>query len=90
MSGRFADWVSTADAVRATSKKLEKLRSLGDYLSSLTSNDDLAVAARLFAGTPVPRTDERVLQVGGAALVRAVLLRSGAGPDAIGPAYQEH
>src|SRR5438552_8267596 len=31
LSSRFADWVSTADAVRATTKKLEKLALLGAY-----------------------------------------------------------
>ena len=90
MSDRFTDWVSTADAVRGTSKKLEKLRFLGRYLSGLTNDRDLAAAARLFAGTPFPRTDERVLSVGGAALVEAILARSGAPAADVGTAYQEH
>ena len=90
MSDRFADWVSTADAVRGTPKKLEKLRLLGRYLSGLTDEHDLAAAARLFAGTPFPRTDERVLSVGGAALVEAILARSGAAAGEVGTAYQEH
>lgn len=90
MSDRFADWVSTADAVRATPKKLEKLRLLGDYLSGLVDDADLAAAARLFAGAPFPRTDERVLKVGGAALIAAILARSGAGAADLGRAYREH
>ncbi|TME76947.1 MAG: hypothetical protein E6I48_03385, partial [Chloroflexi bacterium] len=63
MSGRFAEWVSTADAVRATTKKLEKNRLLGAYLARL-DDADLVIAARLFAGAPFPRKDERVLSVG--------------------------
>jgi len=90
VSDRFADWVSTADAVRGTPKKLEKLRLLGSYLSGLTDEHGLAAAARLFAGTPFPRTDERVLSVGGAALVEAILARSGAPAGDVGTAYQEH
>ena len=90
VSDRFATWVSTADAVRSTPKKLEKLRFLGGYLSGLTDEHDLAIAARLFAGTPFPRTDERILSVGGAGLIEAILARSGAEASAVGTAYQEH
>ncbi|HEY8656384.1 MAG TPA: ATP-dependent DNA ligase [Candidatus Limnocylindria bacterium] len=90
MSDRFASWVSTADAVRGTAKKLEKLRFLGDYLSGLADDGDLARATRLFAGAPFPRTDERVLSVGGAALVAAILARSGARAADVGTSYQEH
>ena len=89
MSGRFAEWVSTADAVRGTTKKLEKLAHLGAYLGPL-DDPDLAIAARLFAGAPFPRTDERVLAVGWSALVDAVIARSGAAGDEIGASYQRH
>ena len=80
MSGRFADWVSTADAVRATTKKLEKLALLGGYFRQL-EDADLAIAARLYAGVPFPRTDERVLSVGWSILLDAVIARSGATGD---------
>lgn len=89
MSGSFADWVSTADAVRATSKKLEKLAALGAYFQRL-DDADLAIAARLFAGVPFPRTDERVLSVGWRALLDAVMVRSGATGDAVDASYQRH
>ena len=79
-----------ADAVRGTTSKLEKLRLLGSYLSGLVDDADLAAAARLFAGTPFPRTDERVLAVGGATLVEAILARSGAAAAEVGTSYQEH
>lgn len=90
MSDRFANWVSTADAVRSTPKKLEKLRFLGDYLSGLADERDLATATRLFAGTPFPGTDERVLAVGGAALVEAILARTQRTVADLRAAYQEH
>jgi len=89
MSGRFADWVSTADAVRATTKKLEKLALLGAYFTGL-DDADLAIAARLFAGAPFPRTDERVLSVGWRALMDAVIARTGASVDEIDASYQTH
>src|SRR5438105_3433838 len=67
MKALFANWVLTADVVRATPKKLEKHAALARYLSVL-EDDDLQIAARLFAGAPFPRRDERVLSVGWSAL----------------------
>ena len=89
MSDPFAHWVSTADAVRATTKKLEKLAALGAYFRTL-DDADLAIAARLFAGVPFPRTDERVLAVGWRALLDAVMTRSGASGDDVDASYQRH
>src|SRR5205085_1378777 len=89
VSGRFAEWASTADAVRATTKKLQKLAALGAYFQGL-DEPELAIAARLFAGTPFPRTDERVLSVGWRALLDAVIARSGASGDAVEASYQRH
>ncbi|HEX9494694.1 MAG TPA: ATP-dependent DNA ligase [Candidatus Limnocylindria bacterium] len=82
-------WVSTADAVRSTTKKLEKLAHLGRYFADL-DDPDLAIAARLFAGVPFPRTDERVLKVGWRALLDAVFGRTGASPDSAEASYQRH
>jgi len=89
MSGRFTDWVSTADAVRATPKKLEKMAALGTYLASL-DDADLVIAARLFAGAPFPRKDERVLSVGWSALADALRERSGKHDGDMGASYQRH
>ena len=89
MSSRFAEWASTADAVRATTKKLEKLAALGAYFQRL-DEPDLAIAARLFAGVPFPRTDERVLSVGWRALLDAVMARTGTSGDDIEASYQRH
>ena len=72
MKALFADWVLTADAVRATPKKLEKHAALARYLGVL-DDSDLQIAARLFAGAPFPRRDERVLSVGWSALSDVLL-----------------
>ena len=89
MSGRFIDWVSTADAVRSTTRKLEKLAALGAYLRTL-DDDDLQIATRLFAGAPFPRTDERVLSVGWRALLDSVIALTGATDEDVSAAYQAH
>src|SRR6059058_3339530 len=89
MSTSFADWVSTADAVRATAKKLEKHAALARYLGAL-DDSDLQIAARLFAGAPFPRRDERVLAVGWSALSDVLLERSGKGGGEMAESYQRH
>lgn len=89
MSSPFSEWVGTADAVRATTKKLQKQAALAEYFRGL-DDADLAVAARLFSGGPFSRADERVLSVGWSALTDAILERSGAGADDIGASYQRH
>lgn len=75
--------------MRATTKKLAKLAALGAYFVTL-DEPDLAIAARLFAGVPFPRTDERVLAVGWRALLDAVMARSGATGDDVDVSYQRH
>ena len=85
----FAQWASTADAVRSTTKKLEKQRALGDYLRTL-DDTDLPIAARLLAGAPFPRRDERVLNVGWSALSDVMRERSRKGDDDISASYQRH
>jgi ATP-dependent DNA ligase I len=89
VSTSFAAWVTTADAVRATPKKLEKHAALARYLSALPDSD-LQIAARLFAGAPFPRRDERVLSVGWSALSDVLLERSGKTGGDMADSYQRH
>ncbi|TMG44744.1 MAG: ATP-dependent DNA ligase [Chloroflexi bacterium] len=89
MKARFADWVATADAVRATTKKLEKHAALAGYVSSL-EDADLEIAARLLAGAPFSRKDERVLSVGWSALSDVLLERSGKNGEDMAASYQRH
>jgi DNA ligase-1 len=89
ISTSFAAWVTTADAVRATPKKLEKHAALARYLSAL-DDADLQIAARLFAGAPFPRRDERVLSVGWSALSDVLVERSGKTGGDMAESYQRH
>ena len=89
LSDRFIDWVTTADAVRATTKKLEKMAVLKIYLERL-EDADLVIAARLFAGAPFPRKDERVLKVGWSGLADVLLERSKKSSDDMQQSYQRH
>ncbi|OLD11523.1 MAG: hypothetical protein AUJ06_00355 [Chloroflexi bacterium 13_1_40CM_3_70_6] len=89
MSTSFAEWVRTADAVRATTKKLEKHAVIARYLGAL-EDPDLRVAARLLAGAPFPRRDERVLALGWSALSDVLLERSGGTGQDMAASYQRH
>ena len=61
----------TCDAVGATTKKLEKVRLVAEYLRAL-GVDDAASAAIFCTGRAFPRWEERVLAVGGGLLWKAV------------------
>lgn len=67
----FLRFAQTAAAIGATTKKLEKIRILADYLRSLGA-EDASIAAIFFTGRAFPRWEERVLSVGGSILWQAV------------------
>ena len=69
--GRFLSFAQTCDAVGGTSKKLEKVRLVAEYLRALSS-EDASRAAIFFTGRTFPRREERVLAVGGRLLWQAV------------------
>lgn len=64
-------FASAADSVGATTKKLEKAALLGVYFGSL-GDEDLALAARYFAGHVFPLNDARTTNVGGGMLRDAI------------------
>lgn len=72
----FQRFAIAAEAIGATTKRLLKASILGDYFNTLSDND-LRLAARYFAGSPFPLFDQRVLQVGGSALMAALQAVSG-------------
>jgi len=76
----FARWCATADAVAATTKRLEKRALLEEYLASL-GDDALAIAARFFSGVPFARHDMRTTRVGGAAIRAALAAITGLDAD---------
>ncbi len=73
----FARFAETAEAVKATPRKLEKIALLAEYLSSLVP-DDAARAALYLTGRPFPQAADQRLNLGWAAMQRAVLSVSGA------------
>ncbi|HKC77324.1 MAG TPA: hypothetical protein VKB70_02945, partial [Gaiellaceae bacterium] len=83
---RFA---ACADAIAATSSKLEKVRILGEYLASLDV-DRLAVATRFLAGRIFPAWDGRVLMVGFAAMRDALHELTAADDAAMSQSYRRH
>src|SRR4051812_22932618 len=71
LRGSLAELAQTAEAVAATTKKLEKAALLGAYFQELT-DADLARAARYFAGQQFAMRDSRTTNVGTSVLRQAL------------------
>jgi DNA ligase-1 len=82
----FAHFVTVADAVKATPKKLEKIARLQTYLGALAP-DDAATAATFLTGRAFPQRDERNLNLGWAIIKRAVLEVAGVNESDYRAAY---
>jgi len=82
-------FAETADAVAATTKKLEKVRLVAEYFRSRPV-DEAAQAAVFLSGRAFPAWEERTLQVGGTLLWRTVGEISGKGEVALTAAYRRH
>src|SRR5438093_6590626 len=78
-------FAKTAEAVAGTTKKLEKAALLGEYFQKL-SDEDLARAARYFAGQVFAMHDARTTNVGGRILSEAMLAATGL-PNDLGARY---
>lgn len=85
----FTRFVTVADAVKATPRKLEKIAALSEYLAKL-SPDDAATAATFFTGRAFPQRDPRNLNLGWAVIKRAVLEVSGASEADYRAAYHRY
>ena len=81
-------FAETADSISSTRSKLAKITILADYLRGLPE-PDLRAAAIFFTGRPFPLFDERTLNVGWAALARAIQDISGASDQDMHDAYME-
>ena len=79
-------FAKTAEAVAATTKKLAKAALLGEYFQKL-DDDDLARAARYFAGQQFAMSDARTTNVGGSILGAALCAATNVGPESLGPRY---
>src|SRR5260370_41584653 len=79
-------FAKTAEAVAGTPKKLEKAALLGDYFERL-GDEDLARAARYFAGQQFALSDARTTNVGGSIVGEAIVASTGVAPESLGARY---
>ena len=77
------------EAIAATTKKLEKIRIVAEYLRARTLGE-AAVSAIFLSGRPFPQYEESTLQVGGSALWRALQELSGKREAALVASYRKH
>ena len=82
-------FVEMADAVGATTKKLEKLRLISQFFKSADLGD-AELAARFLSAHVFPRHDERTLGVGGANLSLVIAEAAGQSGESLGAAYRSH
>ncbi len=85
-AGTLQAFAECADAVAATTKKLEKAALLGAYLETL-SDPDLGRAARYFAGHQFASTDARTTNVGGSIISAALSEATGFSSEDLYPRY---
>jgi len=85
-AGTLQAFAECAEAVAATTKKLEKAALLGSYLEML-SDPDLTRAARYFAGHQFASTDARTTNVGGSIIGAALCDATGFSPEDLSPRY---
>ena len=85
-AGTLQAFAECAEAVAATTKKLEKAALLGSYLEML-SDPDLTRAARYFAGHQFASTDARTTNVGGSIIGAALCDATGFSPADLSPRY---
>jgi ATP-dependent DNA ligase len=85
----LSDFTVVANAIAATTKKLEKERLLAEYLVTL-DDASLERAVVFFSGSPFPRRDERVTGVGGAAISEAVSEVTGRQAEEIWAAWSKY
>src|SRR5215211_7028261 len=85
-AGTLEAFAVCAEAVAATTKKLEKAAILGDYLKTL-SDPDLTRGARYFAGQQFALNDARTTNVGGSIISAALSEATGFDPEDLYPRY---
>lgn len=85
-AGMLQAFAECAEAVAATTKKLEKAALLGSYLETL-SDPDLTRAARYFAGHQFASADARTTNVGGSIITAALCDATGFSPEDLYPRY---
>ena len=81
-------FAQVADAIAATTKKLEKTKLVADYFRSLSVNE-AAIAAVFLSGRPFPMWEETTLQVGGRLLWQLIAELAGRDESALADAYRK-
>ena len=84
--GALQQFGEVAEAISATTKKLEKTALLGSYFKQL-NDADLARAARYFAGHQFASSDSRTTNVGGSIISEALCQATGFSRDDLAPRY---
>jgi DNA ligase-1 len=84
--GTLQTFAECAEAVAATTKKLEKAAILGNYIKTL-ADADLIRAARYFAGQQFALNDARTTNVGGSIISAALSEATGFSPEDLYPRY---
>jgi DNA ligase-1 len=82
-------FAATADAIAATTKKLQKTALVAEYLKSRTT-DEAAASAIFLSGRAFPAWEETTLQFGGRLLWRVVAELSGNPESTLTTAYRKH
>ena len=85
-AGTLQAFAECAEAIAATTKKLEKAAILGGYLKTL-SDPDLTRAARYFAGQQFALNDARTTNVGGSIISAALSEATGFSSEELYPRY---
>jgi DNA ligase-1 len=88
-AGSFARFAATADQIKATASKLEKVAALAAYLADL-SIEESAQAALFFTGRAFSQAEDRTLNLGWAVLKRAVLEVAGSTEADLRVAYRRY
>ena len=79
----------TCERIAATTKKLEKIAIVAEYLKSRTS-EEASVSALFLSGRPFPLWEETTLQVGGRLLWRIVAELAGKEEGELTASYRKH
>lgn len=77
------------EGIAATTKKLEKIAIVAEYLKARTP-EEAAISAVFLSGRPFPVQEEATLQVGGRVLWRIVAELSGKSEAELTTAYRQH
>ena len=81
-------WSEVAARIAATSRTKEKVSTLAEYLGSLAPAE-LPLAVTYLTGRPFPERDPRTTGIGWSAIATVAEQLVGAGPGALGAAYNQ-